>query len=572
MFKKLILTFLILTFSLFQIDFVWAYSIPVEDVFSDINSDYKYHQELQTLYDRGMVYPDSEWKFNPRALLNRDEFVWILTEVTCKKCIQPNTALDLINNFEDKQLFFDINKTNKYYYCIASANDDWFVSGYHPWTTCDDWTVSELEKPFCANNTIILEEAIAIILRASWILTNEEAEQMRIDIFNWLITEVLSEDVSPKNLDGSVYSFYPDFKKALEYEIQEVDINGNIKTYTLVEIIDWNIRPKQAISKEMFLRIAYITLKANSCEEKIEGDIALWIDMKNDVSIYDFSSNVYTTCEEGIPDPEWYIWRFYNNETWEEIKKYWEKISDFEFQSSWEWFVYLRVIDNCWNTGEVYTTINVNLQDTIDYFNISIDANPMYWEWPLLVDFEWIVWGWEWPFTYFWDFWDGNNSFGKEPQNIFKEEWVYEVTLYITDINWKTLSATVLIQVAWINNEDIDTDIDSVDDSEDLCPLIPWDIRNNWCPIMEEKCNANWSCKDWYICNKDNICLPEILLPSCEYTWWDVIFWNVVCNSCPCNNSLDFISTLRKCDVIFPAITSTDSKTIFSKWELFEIK
>jgi len=29
-----------------------------------------------------------------------------------------------------------------------------------------------------------LEEAIAIILRASGILSNDEAEQMRIDIFN----------------------------------------------------------------------------------------------------------------------------------------------------------------------------------------------------------------------------------------------------------------------------------------------------------------------------------------------------------------------------------------------------
>jgi hypothetical protein len=39
------------------------------------------------------------------------------------------------------------------------------------------------------------------------------------------ITENLSDDVGPKNLDGSVYSFYPDFLRALEYELIEYDKN-----------------------------------------------------------------------------------------------------------------------------------------------------------------------------------------------------------------------------------------------------------------------------------------------------------------------------------------------------------
>jgi hypothetical protein len=29
-----------------------AYSVPVENVFSDITKDYKYYNELQTLYDK----------------------------------------------------------------------------------------------------------------------------------------------------------------------------------------------------------------------------------------------------------------------------------------------------------------------------------------------------------------------------------------------------------------------------------------------------------------------------------------------------------------------------------------
>jgi hypothetical protein len=35
----------------------------------------------------------------------------------------------------------------------------------------------------------------------------------------------LASDVSSKNIDGSVYSFYPDFLKALEYELVDIDKN-----------------------------------------------------------------------------------------------------------------------------------------------------------------------------------------------------------------------------------------------------------------------------------------------------------------------------------------------------------
>lgn len=588
MFKKFILTLFILLFSLLSLNSVIAFSVPVENVFSDIDADYKYKNELQTLYDKWMISPDIEWKFNPRELLRRDEFVWILMETTCNNCIQPNTFIDLINTYENKSIFYDINKTNKYFYCIASASEVWFVSGYHPGTFCEDWTSKESEKPFCPNNTIILEEAIAVILRASWILTNEEAEKIRIDIFNGKITETLSTDVSPKNLDWSVYSFYPDFQKALDYEIQEVDKNWNIATYNLVDIVDWKIRPKQAISKEMFLRIAYVTLKANSCEEKVDNNIALKINildkscdindekcsisnLNDSTNTYDFKWEVYSTCEQGVSEPEWYIWRFYNYNKWVEFKKYWKYIDNYEFLTEGQWKVFLVVIDKCWNTWEVYNTLNIGKEN--NNLRVSIKAEPIYWNWPLLVDYEWIVsWG-EWPYVYSWNFSDWNTWYWKNIQNIFKVMWIYETFLEVTDNKGQKATAIVYIQVT--NNVDIkqsDTDNDWVIDLDDFCPLIFWDIKNNWCPNLEKKCDNNWACTDWYDCNNDNMCLPKTLSNSCEYSGWDIIFWNVICNSCPCSNSFDFISIIRKCDVIFPAITSVDEKVIFSKWSLFEIK
>lgn len=608
MFKKFLISLFIIFLSSFSNN-IFADSVSVEDVFSDISRDYKYYNELQTLYDKWMISPDEDWKFNPNDLLSREEFVWILMEVTCKDCIQPDTTYDLIDKYENTELFFDINKDNKYFYCIADANENWYISWYYEWTVCENWISSDLEKPFCPENTIILEEALAIILRASWILTNTEAESIRQDILNWKITESLSDDVSPKNLDWSVYSFYPDFKKALEYEVVDVDITWNTSISNLIEIKDWKLRPKQAISKEDFLKIAYLTLKANSCEEKVEWNISLKINIFDKTceesdsncnlselddleNIYDFWNEVYTTCESWIENPEWYIWRFYNQTTWETFKKYWKYIDNYKFLSNWKWQIFLRVIDNCWLTGEVYNTITI--KDDLD-LNVSIDAEPIYWYNPLSVDFEWIVYWWEAPFSYSWNFSDWNKSLWKYVLNIFKQLWVYEVVLDVVDSKNNKASASVLISVFdrnildsaqensisvydWESNSFIlqslvnDSDNDWLNDIVDYCPLVKWELENNWCPILEKTCYRDSDCWTWYTCSDNNICVQEEVSNTCTYSWGNIFYWNMICNSCPCDYFFDFNSTLRECDVIFPAITSSDETTIYSRWEYFQIK
>ena len=568
MLKKIITIFSLLFINLFWVENTFSDSILVENIFSDISSSYKYKKQLQTLYDKWIIKQDSSWKFNPNLLLNRDEFVWILMWVICKDCIQPETDIEFIKKYETKQIFFDINKKNKYFYCIAEANKNQFVIGYHESTKCSNWTQKEWLRPFCPNNTIILEEAIAVILRASWILSNLDSEKIIQDIRDWKITEKIADDVLPINPDWNPYSFYPALRKALEFEVVDVDINWNTITKTLIEKINWKLNPKQAISKEKFLNIAYLILKSNSCNEKIENNLALKMiiydeicnenktncklsKLDNQNNIYDFDWEVKTTCEKWISKTRWYIWRFYNHEIGEEIKKYTKYIDNYKFLYNWTWTVYLRVIDKCWNTAEVYNTIKI-VDKKIDNLNVSINANPIFWNWPLLVNFKWIVFWWVLPYKYSWNFWDWNNWFWKNIENLFKIKWVYKVSLIVTDINWLKWSATVLIQV--INNKcDIDLDKDSVLDCYDLCPLIKWKIKNKGCPIY-------------------NINKIDDLKNSCEYTGSDIIFWNILCNICPCLTSLDFVSSLRKCDIIFPAITSLDSKNIYSKWELYRIE
>lgn len=596
MFKKLFL-FLCLLFLFFWN--VFAQEIKVENVFSDINSDYKYLNELQTLYDKWMIVPDANWKFNPYQLLTREDFVWITMEVSCKKCVKPKVDYYFIDKYNTKP-FYDVDLNNKNFYCIADASNNNYINWYDIWYKCENWTYREWEKPFCTQNNIVLEEALAIILRVSWILDNEQAQSIRNDILNWNITKSLSDDVNPKNLDWSVYSFYPDFMKALEYEVVDYDQYWNKNIYHLVEVIDWKLRPKKNITKEEFLRIAYVALKANNCLEKTPNN--LWLQMKiydsncnpsltncklsnlNSWNIYDFSAEAFTNSEKWISEPNWYVWRFYNRDTGEEYIKYWKYIDNYEFLQDWVWDIYLRVIDNEWNTAEVKNVIKISNKENIasnnDNLIVSIKANPINWLYPLKIDLDWIVIWNNWPYSYEWDFWNQTKWLWKKQEIIYKNYWVYEIKLKVTDKDWNTQNANVFIFVD-DNNDNLnkDTDWDLVLDINDYCPLVKWQKQNNWCPILSNSCTNDLDCKVGFYCKINNnywVCetieLNKNNVNLCNYNWWSLISWWVICESCPCSNSLDFISNLRQCDIIFPAITSPDNTKIYSRWDFYQIK
>ena len=81
--------------------------------------------------------------------------------------------------------------------------------------------------------------------------------------------------------------------------------------------------------------------------------------MKDQEDTYDFRPVVDGVCPAGIEDPSGYIWRFENQDSGEQIIRYGKYIDNYTFLTDGEWRVYLRVIDNCGNTGEVYSTIVV---------------------------------------------------------------------------------------------------------------------------------------------------------------------------------------------------------------------
>ena len=582
--KILKLLFWLFVFCLLKI--ISANSISVEDIFSDIDSNYTYLEELQELYDDWIILLSDDWKFNPYKPLTRDEFIWMSLETTCNDCVQPNVDIYYTNKYITES-FYDVEKTNKNFYCIEDALNNNYIKGYDVSYTCDDGTFLTSKIPFCPNNTIILEEALAIILRISGILTNKEAEEIRQDIADWIITTSLSSDIHPTNPDWSIYSFYPDFKKALEYEIVEYDSNWNKKTYNLIETVDNKLNPKKNINKEEFLHIAYATLKASSCIKKDLWSFALKMDIldkscqESDIDCtfswidsleytYDFKPIVSMP----LGDDGLCIWNYFNTNTNEKITKYWFYIDDFTFFSDWLWNINLTCIDEKWNSAKAYNNISVWNINTLNSYIIS---DYLEWNFPYKLDLELYSSGWDWNYTYEWDFWDWNSWFWDNTTYIYKKPWIYNIRLKVTDDSWNTSESNYSIEVLDIQNTELnDYDWDLINDLDDNCPLIFWVIKNNWCPIFESSCTGDDSCQFWYKCfsniSWEWFCLPKSLWGDCNYSNSSLIYWGNICNACPCSNSLDFIANLRTCDTIFPAIVSPNGIDIYGLWRKYNIK
>lgn len=114
-----------------------------------------------------------------------------------------------------------------------------------------------------------------MLLRNSEVFTIEDNTSVINQISRGLITDSLADDVTPNNPDGSPYTFYGYFQKALDFEIVEYDNLGNQQTYQMVELIDNKLYPKKSITKEQFLKMAYITLRSSSCSDVSANDLAL---------------------------------------------------------------------------------------------------------------------------------------------------------------------------------------------------------------------------------------------------------------------------------------------------------
>ncbi len=241
-----------------------------------------------------------------------------------------------------------------------------------------------------------------------------------------------------------------------------------------------------------------------------------------------------------------------------------EKNPTHVYDSAWTYLVKLNVTDSSWNTSSA--TYNVSIGNSVNNISAGISANPITWQNPLKVNFDSIT-NASWNATYSWDFWDGSKSFEKDPEHVFSEPWYYNVILKIYDSNWNVWVSQVVIEVL----ETLDRDQDSVLDSVDYCPEVKWPASNDWCPIITEfnwifpfwASTNSWTSLPFWIMNK---CLAE---KSAKNGFID---WLLSCNQCPCGYDIKFLSDIRWCDIIFPAITSPNKNSIYSRGAVYQIR
>jgi len=416
----------------------------VEDVFSDIDWNYKYIEQLQKLYDKGMIFPDSDWKLNPYRLLTRDEFVWASMEVVCNKCIQPETTMYYREKYYWENIFYDINVTNKYFYCIAEAKKKNYVKWYDAWFVCWDGTTKEWEIPFCSNNNISLEEALAVLLRNSWILSVEENIEIKNKIISWKINECLSDDVCPIDKNGVVYTFYWYFKKALEYIQTGFTQEWSEITYKIVNLTNDNkLNPKKNITREEFINMVYIVSLSTVCN----GDINSYLDTDKD-TIYDIIE-------------------------WEE---------DFD----WDWIPNYLDLDS--DSDGILDSVELTDDFDLDWKPNYLDKDS---DWDTIMDStEWeedTDWDWSWNYL----------------DNDSDSDWISDEEEWTGDDNWDGIPNYLDDNWNWNNNLKNDWD-DNWNWNNNLNN--DWDDNWNWINFIwvdiETEDNQNFSPNVWTTCSE----------------------------------------------------------------------
>lgn len=304
-----------------------------------------------------------------------------------------------------------------------------------------------------------------------------------------------------------------------------------------------------------------------------ELETQLEIQNEDQKNTYEFESNIISW--EG---PFEYFWNFWDGNTSN------QKNPTHEFQYNGEYFVELTTTDMYGNSQTKYVNIIVWDAQNGD-FNIQAQADKTSGFFPLNISFSsTIIGNQNDEYSYLWDFGDSTSATGKNTQHIYYTPWSYIVTLQVQNTAWEIKEKNIIISVlenqeslddTWEENL-LDTDGDSIADINDKCINIAGSKLNQGCPIFETFCQSDSDCPNSSQCasnlNGTKTCVAVTQKVACsDSTQW-VIQWNVVCDTCPCQNTINFKSQLRSCDIIFPAIVSPDGKNIYSKWQYFQIK
>lgn len=316
---------------------------------------------------------------------------------------------------------------------------------------------------------------------------------------------------------------------------------------------------------------------------------------------YDFYANFAWVCEDGIEESN-KKWTFSNTQAWVEETRTGEYIDNFDFSENGMRSITLEVIDVCGQTGSAVSYLNIGNDGDEASLWIEADAiNVQPWT---TINFTGLSSDPEADFS--WNFWDGGTGSWANIAHTFNQVGTYTVEL---ESGWNTATITINVyednswndrdgdgvedsqdqcpDVPWVPENwgcpvlAWDSDGDGVDDGVDDCPTVPWPAENGGCPNdgddndSDSVCGwINGGCPNGYVCSiyEDGPWTGACLIDDvCSLSLHGGTAWNVTCNECPCNYSINFNAELKICDIVFPAITSPDGSQIYSKGNNYQI-
>lgn len=530
-----------------------VYAVDTNFPFVDVKPQDELYKDLSTLYNNHVIKVPEDKLFHPDSLIPRDEFVWIVVWIWCRECINPSSE-DFIKY--NTLPFLDVEITNPYFYCISAWKEDWIIQWYllndKQEYTCQN-NQSYKEVPFCPANNITRIEATTVLLRSAKIWNDE-------------LNSKVTKTITISDVDDKWYWFA---KKWIEVWILKKDENNKIY-------------PNEYINKREFVHMAVKIFWMNFCEVKTNKNSLSW-----DIKIYNkdnanscslaWNESELDTPSISVYDIVWftesnwdfdYSWEFRNSTTWETKTAAWKCLNDYDLITNWKWIIKLTIKDkNSSRSTTAYSQIYVSKWQKWQ-LSVSINAMPIYWEEPLQVNLSSIVKWNIWKTEYFWDFGDYEYSDQINPFHRFNLSWIYTVSLKVRDSEWNTWIAQLVVEVT----KNIDSDWDWILDKNDKCPKVIWQKDNYWCPKVSEYNNFENNGNNSN--NSNNSGKTKSNYSACQSSrvnqYWS-IEWTLSCYSCPCSFSADFLSTLRSCDIIFPAITSPNKHTLFSRWNIFQV-
>lgn len=567
--------FLLIIIGIFFWNTLSAATIP----FTDVQKWDNFYEWVQNLYNFGIISDDGSHLFNPADPINRDMFVSLATSVSCKKCLTP--SVDDILRYQNSP-FIDLSKSNPYYYCIAYANEKNIAQGYtldsNGSFTCENGK-KYMSSPFCETNKTTRIEAAAMLLRQAQL---------------W---------------DDAKNTGY--IKK-----INITDINGYWQGYAekwiaagiLTLWADNTIHPNDSISRGEFAMMAGKMLSFNQCRQSGNGDYSA----AGTIGIKDSSGKSIDgnnlSLGKGIS-----LVPVTSSGTWNYAWKAVQTLSGNTVNTTnsslpidslgiGTWFVELSIIDPA--TGKIVSqptaTINIGNGNTS---SVALQPSKLIGNLHEKIDFWTTSGGTKWSVTYAWDYGDGTRATGSgKSYHIYDTPGIYTVTLTVTDENGNVSQSKTIVEITG----NTDSDGDGMNDDVDLCIMVQWPASNNGCPVIKSGWYGNivdtllgW---EWWgktgdsdgdgIIDSQDFCmnssgstlyhgcssasiLSGITKNKClnnQLNTQGLMIATPVCNTCPCENSIDMVSLARTCDILFPAILSPDQSNIYARWGFYQIQ